>query len=56
MFREAQTRKEPRMSEHEHGQQAEPEEREETIEDLDVAEGDAEDVKGGLGQRGLDKK
>ena len=43
------------MSEHE--QQTEPEEREETIEDLEVAEGDAEDVKGGvLGERGRDKK
>ncbi len=48
------------MSDHEHDQQSEPnaEEREATIEDLDVAEGDAEDVKGGLGHRGggLDKK
>ena len=41
------------MSEHEHEQQSEPkpEEREETIADLDVAEGDAEDVKGGAGVR-----
>lgn len=41
------------MSEHEHEKQSEPssEEREETIEDLDVAEGDAEEVKGGLGRR-----
>jgi hypothetical protein len=46
------------MSDHEHEQQSEPtsEDHEETIEDLDVAEGDAGDVKGGLGQRGLDKK
>jgi hypothetical protein len=38
------------MSEHEHEKQSEApsEEREETIEDLEVAEGDAEDVKGGL--------
>jgi hypothetical protein len=37
------------MSEHEHEKQSEPasEEREETIEDLDVPEGDADDVKGG---------
>jgi hypothetical protein len=37
------------MGEHEHEKRSEPssEEREETIEDLDVAEGDAEDVKGG---------
>ena len=41
------------MSEHEHEEQSEPgsEEKEETIQDLDVAEGDAEDVKGGLGGR-----
>lgn len=41
------------MSEHEHEKQSEPstEEREETIEDLDVAESDAEDVKGGLGSK-----
>ena len=45
------------MSEHEQQSEPDSEEREETIEDLDVAEGDAEDVKGGvLGQRGLDKK
>ncbi len=41
------------MSEHEHEQQSDPtsEEKEETIQDLEVAEGDAEDVKGGLGGR-----
>ena len=37
------------MSDQEHEQHSEPdsEEKEETIADLDVAEGDAEDVKGG---------
>ncbi len=36
------------MTEHEHEQESEtPEEREETVKDLDVPEGDAEDVKGG---------
>ena len=45
------------MSEHEHQSDPNAEEREETIEDLEVSEGDAEDVKGGaLGSRGLDKK
>jgi hypothetical protein len=40
------------MSEHEHEQpKPSTDEREETIEDLEVTEGDAEDVKGGLGQR-----
>jgi hypothetical protein len=34
--------------EHEHRSEETSEEREETIEDLDVAEGDAEDVKGGI--------
>ncbi|MEK6274973.1 MAG: hypothetical protein AABM30_06485 [Actinomycetota bacterium] len=46
------------MSEHEHDQQSEPssEEREETIEDLDVAEGEAADVKGGLWNNPIEKK
>lgn len=36
------------MTEHEHDQQPEaPEEQEETVKDLDVPEGEAEDVKGG---------
>jgi hypothetical protein len=43
--------KEEAVSEHEHEQKSEPEEREETLEDLEVAETDAEDVKGGLGQK-----
>lgn len=40
------------MSEHEQQSTPEPEEREDTIEDLEVTEGDADDVKGGaLDQR-----
>jgi hypothetical protein len=36
------------MSEHEHDQQSDaPDESEETVQDLDVPEGEAEDVKGG---------
>lgn len=42
---------------HEKQNEAASDEREATIEDLDVAEGDAEDVKGGvLGTRGFEKK
>lgn len=45
------------MTEQEREQQSDnSEEREATIEDLDVAEGDAEDVKGGVGGGGLPKK
>jgi hypothetical protein len=41
------------MSEHERDQQSDaPEEGEETVQDLDVPEGEAEDVKGG--QKGED--